>query len=126
MTRRSWLRAQHLGSDADRATFETLHTASLMAAAFRDGLTPASAENSVRHLRTLVGAHAVALTDTTNLLAWDGDETHRADAQALAVAGAAHGRTDVVGHGASWSPRSRSTTSSSGPSRCTHPTRRPP
>ncbi|GAA4834460.1 histidine kinase [Luteimicrobium xylanilyticum] len=98
MTRRSWLRAQHLGSDADRATFETLHTASLMAAAFRDGLTPASAENSVRHLRTLVGAHAVALTDTTNLLAWDGDATHRADAQALAVAGAAHGRTDVVGH----------------------------
>ena len=45
-------RRGHLGTEADRATFRTLHTASLAAPALREGLTAASAERSSRHLRT--------------------------------------------------------------------------
>src|ERR1700712_4270054 len=72
MARGRWLRPGHLGSEGDRATFRTLHTVSLMTAALRTGLSTGSAERSVRHLRTLLSAPAVALTDTEGLLAWDG------------------------------------------------------
>ena len=75
---RPW-RRRHLGTDSDRATFRTLHTASLASPALREGLTEASAERAVRHLRELLGSSAVALTDTARLLAWDGAGTHHAD-----------------------------------------------
>src|SRR5688572_26836309 len=55
-------RRSHLGTEADRATFRTLHEASLASPALREGLTGASAERSIRHLRALLGAPAVALT----------------------------------------------------------------
>src|SRR5919107_6301600 len=71
-SRFGWLRRRHLGTEADRTTFRTLHTASLATPALRAGLTPASAEKAIRHLRSLLGAPAVALTDTSDLLAWDG------------------------------------------------------
>src|SRR4051794_41851526 len=80
------LRPRHLGTEADRATFRTLHTASLATPALRAGLTTVSAEKSARHLRTLLGAPAIALTDTTDLLAWDGGFHHHSR-QAPALAG---------------------------------------
>ncbi len=80
-----WVRSGHLGTEADRATFRTLHTASLAAPALRRGLTRASAERSVRHLRTLLGTPSVALTDVSEVLAWDGAfERHREQAGLLA------------------------------------------
>ena len=60
---RVWRRT-HLGSEADRATFRTLHTAALASPALREGLTRSSAERAVRHLRDLLGT-ALAATDTT-------------------------------------------------------------
>ncbi len=72
-------RRTHLGSEADRATFRTLHTASLAGPALREGLRPASAERAVRHLRTLLGTSAAALADTSGVLAWDGLGSHHAD-----------------------------------------------
>lgn len=67
------LRRRHrIGSEADRATFRTLHTAALASPALRNGLAKSSAEKSVKHLRALLGSSAVALTDTVGLLAWDG------------------------------------------------------
>ncbi|MCW2797218.1 histidine kinase [Nocardioides sp.] len=75
---RAWRRT-HLGSDADRATFRTLHTASLASPALRQGLTPDSAERSIRHLRVLLGTPALALTDTAGPLAWDGAGEHHLD-----------------------------------------------
>jgi two-component system LytT family sensor kinase len=94
-----WWRPGHLGTEADRATFKTLHTASLMTGALRDGLTLASAEESVRHLRSLVAAPAVALTDAEALLAWDGGAVHHTGHAAdLARAGVAHGATTVIDH----------------------------
>jgi two-component system LytT family sensor kinase len=71
-----WLRRRHLGTEADRATFRTLHTAALATPALRAGLTEASAQRSVRHLRSLLAAPAVALTDNARLLAWDGGQHH--------------------------------------------------
>jgi two-component system LytT family sensor kinase len=92
-----FLRRPHLGSEADRATFRTLHTASLAAPALRAGLNRASAEKSLRHLRALLGVPAVALTDLGGLLAWDGTAEHHASrAKALADETLAHGSTRVA------------------------------
>ncbi|HEX2892390.1 MAG TPA: histidine kinase [Marmoricola sp.] len=94
-----WRRPGHLASEADRATFRTLHTASLMTGALRTGLTVDSAERSVRHLRSLLAARAVALTDTERLLAWDGpSESHQQHAGPLARRGVADGGTTVRDH----------------------------
>ncbi|MBU2072894.1 MAG: histidine kinase [Actinobacteria bacterium] len=83
---RPW-RRDHLGTDADRATFRTLHTAALASPALRAGLTRESAERAVRHLRALLGSSAVALTDTGGLLAWDGaGQQHAARVPALVQA----------------------------------------
>ena len=71
-----WVRSGHLGTEADRATFRTLHTASLAAPALRSGLTRGSAERSVKHLRTLLGTPSVVLTDCSDVLAWDGEFDH--------------------------------------------------
>ena len=58
-----WRRTS-LGGEADRAAFRALHNASLASPALREGLTTASAERSVRHLRALLGTPAqVMLSD---------------------------------------------------------------
>ncbi|QIK74638.1 sensor histidine kinase [Nocardioides piscis] len=82
---RPWRRT-HLGTEADRATFRTLHTASLAAPALREGLTEASAERSLRHLRTLLGTPSAALTDTDRVLAWAGLGHHHAAEVERAIA----------------------------------------
>ncbi len=89
-----WWRRTHLGTESDRATFRTLHQASLASPALREGLTRDSAERSVKHLRTLLGTTALSLTDTAGSLAWDGAGSHHAP-QVPALVGAAleRGRT---------------------------------
>jgi two-component system LytT family sensor kinase len=61
-----------LAHPADVATHRTLHTASQAAPALRAGLNPESAATAVRRLRSLLGADALAITDTTRTLAWEG------------------------------------------------------
>jgi len=61
-----------LSHPADVATYRTLNTASRAAPALRSGLDVESAEHSVRYLRTLLGAEAMAITDRSQTLAWDG------------------------------------------------------
>ncbi|GGO81825.1 sensor histidine kinase [Nonomuraea cavernae] len=56
----------------DEATFTTLHLAAMAAPALRTGLHRDSARHAVRHLRALLGTHAVAITSTDAALAWDG------------------------------------------------------
>ncbi|MFY0408788.1 sensor histidine kinase [Solicola sp. PLA-1-18] len=86
-----------LGSPADRATYATLHTASLAAPYLRGGLDAASAERALPHLRELLGAPAVALTDTDRVLAWDGAGRSWRDAVgALATSAMTSGSTQVV------------------------------
>jgi len=90
-------RSPDLGTPAERATFDTLHTASLAAPPLREGLTPDGAQRAIRHLRTLLGTPAVALVDTTRLLAWDGAGEHHHDQAPRHAAGSiAEGRTMVL------------------------------
>jgi two-component system LytT family sensor kinase len=90
-------RRRDLGTSADRATFDTLHTASLAAPGLREGLSRPGAERAVKHLRALLGTAAVALTDGTAVLAVDAAGHHHAD---RALAHAEHalrdGRTTIV------------------------------
>jgi two-component system LytT family sensor kinase len=87
----------HLGTDADRATFRTLHTASLAAPPLRAGLGPVAAERSARYLRALLGTPALALTDTERLLTWEGRYAHHAARAAeLAAPVVRDGATVVV------------------------------
>ena len=69
---RPWRRRRSLGSPEERATYETLHTASLAAPALRHGLDADSAARSVPHVRTLLGTRTVAITGTAGPLVWDG------------------------------------------------------
>jgi len=66
---------RELGSDAERATYQTLHSAALAGAHLRAGLSPESASRAARHLRALLGCEAIALLDADGgLLTWDGTE----------------------------------------------------
>ncbi len=76
---------REIGTQADRATFATLHTAALAAPALREGLTRESCGRATRHLRALLGAPAIAIVDTGAVLAWDGAGEHH-DAGALRCA----------------------------------------
>ncbi|GGS70249.1 signal transduction histidine kinase [Planobispora rosea] len=85
-------------SPAERATFETLHTASLAAPPLRAGLTEAGAQKASRHLRALLGSPALAITDEQGLLVYDGEGDHHAhEAFANAARTLADGRTQVLG-----------------------------
>ncbi|GGT13223.1 histidine kinase [Streptomyces purpureus] len=61
-----------LGTPVERATFQTLHTASLAAPPLRAGLTGDTARKAARRLRSLLGTEALCLTDRKSVLAWDG------------------------------------------------------
>jgi len=74
-------------TSAARVTFETVHTASLAAPSLRLGLTETSAGKSARHLRTLLGTPAIAITDTERLLIWEGPGEHHAEQVRAAAAG---------------------------------------
>ncbi|GIH99332.1 sensor histidine kinase [Planobispora takensis] len=85
-------------SPAERATFETLHTASLAAPPLRAGLTEAGAQKASRHLRELLGSPALAITDEHRLLVYDGEGDHHAqEVFDNAAKTLADGRTQVLG-----------------------------
>ncbi len=96
----TWFRRRRrtrLGTEADRTTFRTLHTASLASPALREGLNASSAARSIHHLRALLGAQAVALTDTEQVLAWDGaGQHHEQQAAGLARSAVSEGSTQVA------------------------------
>ena len=70
---------QSIATPAQRATYEVLHTAGLAAEPLRAGLTPANAAKAARHLRALVGAAGLAVTDGDQLLAFDGRGDHHGE-----------------------------------------------
>jgi two-component system, LytTR family, sensor kinase len=63
---------RELGTDAEQATYKTLHAASRAGQHLRTGLNPAGAAKASRQLRALLGCDALAITDTAGVLAWDG------------------------------------------------------
>jgi two-component system LytT family sensor kinase len=96
---RWWLlsRRPSLGTPEDRATYETLHTTALAAPALRRGLDAESAASALPHVRTLLGARTVAITDTERPLAWDGPGGHD-DVADLVRAAIDSGTTRASGH----------------------------
>jgi two-component system LytT family sensor kinase len=90
---------QPFGTVAERATFETLHTAWSAAPPLRAGLEPATARKAAKHLRALLGTTALAITDDTRLLAWDGagHACHRRSVLELTKTVIDTGRTQVFG-----------------------------
>jgi two-component system LytT family sensor kinase len=86
------------GTPTERATYDTLHTATLAGPPLRAGLTTASAAKAARHLRALLGGAAVSLTSLDEALVWEGvaGDRHAAHALELARPALADGRTHVV------------------------------
>jgi two-component system LytT family sensor kinase len=94
---RAGRRRREFGSPVDRSTYETLHTASRASQHLRDGLTPQSASKAAKHLRAMLGTHAIAVCDRSSTLAWDGVGTHhRDDVWGHASEVLASGRTVVL------------------------------
>ncbi|MDR6637737.1 histidine kinase [Paenarthrobacter nitroguajacolicus] len=88
-----------LGTDAERATYNTLHAASRAGQHLRGGLQPAGAAKASKQLRVLLGCDALAITDTDAVLAWDGaGEDLRPSLMRLAADVLGTGRTVVVPH----------------------------
>src|SRR4051812_11167921 len=90
---------RHFGTPVERATYETLHTASMASPPLRSGLAPAAAAKAAGHLHALLGSTAVAITDLDQTLAWQGGGSHHSPA-ALTVAAKAmdSGKVTVVTH----------------------------
>ena len=92
------LRRRRFVDEVDRATYETLHSASLAARHLRGGLTPAAAVKATRQLRPMLGSRAIALTDPAVVLAWDGVGSHHSpDVVRHAASVLAGGATVVLG-----------------------------
>ncbi|MFF8474211.1 sensor histidine kinase [Streptomyces sp. NPDC015414] len=91
--RRQQENAADVGTPVERATFHTLHTASLAAPPLRAGLTPDTARKAARRLRPLLGTVALALADEESVLAWDGTGDHHRAAAAARLTHAARTRT---------------------------------
>src|SRR3989442_6216751 len=85
------------GTAAEQATFDVLHKANEAAPPLRAGMTRAAAAKAIKNIHNLLGSRAVALTDETDLLAWEGPDDHHApQAAALAAAVVGGGRARVV------------------------------
>ncbi|WP_354147206.1 histidine kinase [Arthrobacter sp. 754] len=88
---------RELGTDAELATYNTLHAASRAGQHLRRGLNPAGAAKASRQLRNLLGCEALAITDTAGVLAWDGAaEELKPLLMGLAADVLAGGRTAVI------------------------------
>jgi two-component system LytT family sensor kinase len=88
---------RELGTDAERATYKTLHAASRAGQHLRTGLNPAGAAKASRQLRNLLGCDALAITDTAGVLAWDGaGEEFKQQLMGLAAGVLDGGQTAVI------------------------------
>jgi two-component system LytT family sensor kinase len=91
---------RELGTDAERATYNTLHAASKAGQHLRTGLNPAGAAKASRQLRGLLGCDALAITDISGVLAWDGAaEELKPQLMPLAADVLTGGRTQVINAG---------------------------
>jgi two-component system LytT family sensor kinase len=82
-----------------RATYDVLHTAALAAEPLRGGLTETSAGKAARHLRALVGAVGLSITDQDDCLAYDGRGGHHSEQLTAAARRAVRGNRSVVLNG---------------------------
>lgn len=65
---------RELGTEAEHASYNTLHLAALAGSHLRSGLQPLGASKSIKYLHALLGCDALALSDSERMLAWAGPE----------------------------------------------------
>lgn len=92
---------RELGTDAEHATFAALHSAAAAGEQLRNGLEPAGALKASKQLRALLNCAAIAMTDDSRLLAWDGagaaaKQPDSAVVMNLAAKAISNGRTQVA------------------------------
>lgn len=93
--RRIVLASKELGTDAEQATYQTLHLASRAAEHLRGGIDELDALRAGKHLRALLGCESLAIVDRSGTIAIDGDDAVRPVAERLAAAALASGRQQV-------------------------------
>ncbi|MGW9631658.1 sensor histidine kinase [Agromyces sp. NPDC055520] len=93
--RRIVVSSKELGTDAEQATYQTLHLASQAAKHLRGGIDELDAARAGKHLRALLGCESLAIVDRSGTIAIDGDEVVRPVAERLAAAVFAGGRQQV-------------------------------
>lgn len=103
LLRRLVLAQRELGTDAEQATYQTLHLASRAAKHVRGGFDEAEAARAVRYLRTMLGCESLALVDPAGQVSIDGDDDVRAVAGELARAAQSAGKPHVQRRIAIWS-----------------------
>ncbi|WP_298253291.1 sensor histidine kinase [uncultured Arthrobacter sp.] len=87
--------SRDLGSDADRATYATLHTAALASEHLREGLTPSGARRASRHLRGLLRCDVLLISDDAGVLAWEGARGSEPEVMPLVRQVLESGRTQI-------------------------------
>jgi two-component system LytT family sensor kinase len=95
LLRRLVVQSRELGTDAEQATYQTLHLASRAAKHLRGDMTGTDAARAAKQLRALLGADTLALVIAGGPVAVDGDETLTAAAERLADEAVASGRPQV-------------------------------
>ncbi|KQM80899.1 sensor histidine kinase [Agromyces sp. Leaf222] len=95
LLRRLVLAQRELGTDAEQATYQTLHLASRAAKHVRGGFDGADAARAGRSLRTMLGCESLALVDPGGLVTVEGDDEVRAIAGELAIAAQSTGKPHV-------------------------------
>lgn len=95
LLRRLVVASRELGTDVERATYQTLHLASRAAKHLRGGVGTGDANRAVRHLRTLLGCETLALVDAAGNVTIDGDDAVRAVAARLADEACASGKPQL-------------------------------
>ncbi|WP_394553387.1 sensor histidine kinase [Agromyces sp. MMS24-JH15] len=95
LLRRLVVAQRELGTDAEQATYQTLHLASRAAKHVRGGFDGADAARAGRHLRTMLGCESLALVDPAGLVTVEGDDDVRVIAGALASAAQSAGKPHV-------------------------------
>ena len=93
--RRIVLASKELGTDAEQATYQTLHLASRAAKHLRAGGGEVEVLRAGRNLRALLGSESLAIVDRTGRVTVDGDDAVRAVAAELAAAAIANGKPQV-------------------------------
>ncbi|GAA5200434.1 sensor histidine kinase [Microbacterium jejuense] len=95
LLRRVLVSSRELGTDAEQATYQTLHLAARAAKHLRGGVSQQDAVKAGRHLKSLLGCDTFAIVDPHGVVALDGDERLREVAAQLAASVHAAGKAQV-------------------------------
>lgn len=95
LLRRIVIASKDLGTDAEQATYQTLHLASRAAKHLRGGLSDGDAIRAGRHLRSLLGCETLAIVGPAGEVTVEGDDAVRDVAVRLAAEARASGRPQI-------------------------------